>query len=86
VDYCLDEFIGLLLDEVFGKLSEEKEVDHMPKKMKEVKQNKALESIQLVAQQIDVNATLPRLISFIDTYVSTLHVSSTLHNKLTELF
>lgn len=66
VDYCLDDILELLLDEAFGKLSTEKELDNIPKKIKEMKNNKSLDSIQILAQYIDINISLPKLIGFID--------------------
>ena len=68
LDYCLDEILDLLLDEAFGKLCAEKELDNIPKKIKEMKNNKSLDSIQILAQFIDINTTLPKLIGFIDKY------------------
>jgi hypothetical protein len=40
----------------------------MPKKAREVKSHTALDSILLLAQQLDINQTLPKFIAFIDMY------------------
>ena len=40
--------LELFLDEIYGRLSDEKESENMPKKIKEVKSHKALDSITII--------------------------------------
>ncbi|KAH7288543.1 hypothetical protein KP509_31G030600 [Ceratopteris richardii] len=52
IDYCAGKILGLLLNDIFDEVSEEKEVEKMAGKMKEIKRSGSYESLKLVAEFI----------------------------------
>ncbi|PSS35668.1 Small subunit processome component like [Actinidia chinensis var. chinensis] len=52
LDYCLEELLSVVENDILGDVSEEKEVEKIASKMKETRKLKSFETLRLVAQNI----------------------------------
>ncbi|KAK2988996.1 hypothetical protein RJ640_013987 [Escallonia rubra] len=62
LDYCLEELLCIVENDIFGNVSEEKEVDKIASKMKETRKNKSFETLKLIAQSITFNTHALKLL------------------------
>jgi U3 small nucleolar RNA-associated protein 20 len=61
LDYCLPMMMSIIMDDVFGAISQEKEAEDYTNKMKEVKSSKSQDSLELIAK----NASIDHLVDLI---------------------
>ncbi|KAK8153561.1 armadillo-type protein [Phyllosticta citrichinensis] len=61
LDYCLNEVVSVVMDDIFGVTGQEKDAEDYISKMKEVKSSKSFDSIELVAK----TTTIPRFIDLL---------------------
>ncbi|KAE9587003.1 hypothetical protein Lalb_Chr23g0269101 [Lupinus albus] len=52
IDYCLDDLLSVIKNDIFGVVAEQKEVEKIASKMKETRMKKSFESLKLVAQNV----------------------------------
>ncbi|XP_062109162.1 uncharacterized protein LOC133819824 isoform X2 [Humulus lupulus] len=52
LDYCLEDLLSVVDNDILGDVAEEKEVDKIASKMKETRKRKSFETLQLIAQSI----------------------------------
>ncbi|KAI1749447.1 armadillo-type protein [Xylaria castorea] len=55
IDYCLDNIMAIIMDDIFGVIGEEKDAEGYTSKTKEVKSSKSQDSMELVARSASVN-------------------------------
>ncbi|RYC56462.1 hypothetical protein CHU98_g9741 [Xylaria longipes] len=55
IDYCLDDIMAIIMDDIFGVIGEEKDAEGYTSKTKEVKSSKSQDSMELVARSASVN-------------------------------
>lgn len=77
LDYCLEDILSVVENDVLGDVSEEKEVDKIASKMKETRKTKSFETFQLVAENVTFKTHASKLMSFI-----TRHLQKQLTPKL----
>ncbi|XP_076896866.1 uncharacterized protein LOC143550000 [Bidens hawaiensis] len=77
LDYCLEDILSVVENDVLGDVSEEKEVDKIASKMKETRKTKSFETFQLVAENVTFKTHASKLMSFI-----TCHLQKQLTPKL----
>ncbi|KXS20992.1 hypothetical protein M427DRAFT_499228 [Gonapodya prolifera JEL478] len=52
IDYCLEDIVTILTDDIFGEVAEEKEVKELAAKTKEMNRNKSFETFEMLAKLI----------------------------------
>lgn len=62
IDYCLNELLEVVETEIFGEVSEEKEVEKIASKMKETKKSMSYETLRLVSNNITFRTKAPKLL------------------------
>lgn len=50
LDYCLNDIVSVVMDDIFGVTGQEKDAEEYISKMKEVKSSKSFDSIELIAK------------------------------------
>ncbi|KAI0470359.1 armadillo-type protein [Xylaria cf. heliscus] len=55
IDYCLDDIMAIIMDDIFGVIGEEKDAEGYTSKTKEVKSSKSQDSMELIARSASVN-------------------------------
>lgn len=55
IDYCLDDIMSIIMDDIFGVIGQEKDAEGYTSKTKEVKSSKSQDSMELVARTASVN-------------------------------
>lgn len=83
LDYCLTDLSAVVMDDVFGAVSQEKEAEEYTNKMKEVKSSKSFDSMELLAK----NSTVKHLANLIRPLQSLLQekLNSSMVRKIDEL-
>lgn len=66
IDYCIEDIIDIILDEIYGRLHNEKEEDNLPKKCKEIKSKKGYTNFKIIGSIINFINTTPKVIGIID--------------------
>ncbi|KAI0378004.1 armadillo-type protein [Hypomontagnella monticulosa] len=61
LDYCLDDIVAVIMDDVFGVVGQEKEAVEYVSKVKEVKSSKSQDSMELIAR----TASISRLVNLV---------------------
>ncbi|KAA8644391.1 putative HEAT repeat protein (DRIM) [Aspergillus tanneri] len=61
LDYCLGDLSGVVMDDIFGTVGQEKDAEEYVSKMKEVKSSKSYDSMELLAKNASVQ-NLARMI------------------------
>ncbi|EHY60146.1 U3 snoRNP protein [Exophiala dermatitidis] len=69
LDYCLDDLVLVVMDDIFGAVGQEKENQDYISSMKEVKSSKSYDSMELLARSTSVGA-LMKLVAPIQTILS----------------
>ncbi|EXJ93149.1 hypothetical protein A1O3_01706 [Capronia epimyces CBS 606.96] len=69
LDYCVDDLVLVVMDDIFGAVGQEKENQDYISIMKEVKSSKSYDSMELLARSISVGA-LSKLVAPIQTILS----------------
>ncbi|KAI1149312.1 armadillo-type protein [Nemania diffusa] len=62
IDYCLDDIMAIIMDDIFGVIGQEKDAEGYTSKTKEVKSSKSQDSMELIARTASVSC-LGNLIS-----------------------
>lgn len=52
LDYCLDDLLSVTANDIFGDVSEQKDVEKIASKMKETRKQKSYDTLKLIAQSI----------------------------------
>ncbi|PKY03121.1 putative HEAT repeat protein [Aspergillus campestris IBT 28561] len=83
LDYCLSDLCGVVMDDTFGTVGQEKDAEDYVSKMKEVKSNKSYDSMELLAK----NSSIPNLAKLIRPLQSLLRekLNSLIVRKVDEL-
>ncbi|KAK0660158.1 U3 small nucleolar RNA-associated protein 20 [Lasiodiplodia hormozganensis] len=68
LDYCLNDIVSVVMDDIFGVTGQEKDAEEYISKMKEVKSSKSFDSMELVAK----TTTIKHLIHLVDPIRSLL--------------
>ncbi|PON57236.1 Coatomer beta subunit [Trema orientale] len=63
LDYCLEDLLSVVENDLLGDVSEEKEVEKIASKMKETKKRKSFETLQLIAQSITFKSHALKVLS-----------------------
>ncbi|KAG0488446.1 hypothetical protein HPP92_007018 [Vanilla planifolia] len=63
LDYCLEELLSIVENDILGDVAEEKEVGKIASKMKETRRNKSFETLKLISQSITFKTLAIRLLS-----------------------
>lgn len=50
LDYCLGDMVSIVIDDIFGKIGQEKDAEDYVSKMKEVKSSKSFDSMELITR------------------------------------
>ncbi|KAE9444963.1 hypothetical protein C3L33_23139, partial [Rhododendron williamsianum] len=74
LDYCLEELLSVVENDILGDVSEEKEVEKIASKMKETRKLKSFETLKLIAQNKTFKTCAAKLL---------LHVTTRLQKHLT---
>lgn len=69
LDYCLDEVLSIVENDIFGDVDEEKEVEKIASKMKETKKRKSFETLKLISQSITFKTHALKLLSPIQSHL-----------------
>ncbi|XP_073124564.1 uncharacterized protein [Henckelia pumila] len=75
LDYCLEDLLSVIENDILGDVSEEKEVEKIASRMKETRKQKSYETLKLIAQSITFKTHALKLLS-----PFTIH----LHKQLTQ--
>ncbi|KAK4388003.1 Small subunit processome component 20 [Sesamum angolense] len=75
LDYCLEELLSVVENDILGDVSEEKDVEKIASKMKETRKRKSYETLKLIAQSITFKTQALKLLS---------PVTAHLHKQLTQ--
>lgn len=67
LDYCLQELLSIVENDIFGDVSEEKEVEKIASKMKETKTCKSFDTLELIAQSTTFKTLALKLLSPVAT-------------------
>ncbi|KAI1103922.1 armadillo-type protein [Jackrogersella minutella] len=55
LDYCLDNIVSVIMDDIFGVVGQEKDAEEYVTQMKEVKSSKSQDSMELIARTASIN-------------------------------
>ncbi|XP_028111791.1 small subunit processome component 20 homolog [Camellia sinensis] len=67
LDYCLEELLSVVENDIFGDVYEEKEMEKIASKMKETRKRKSFETLKLIAQNITFKTHALKLLSPVTT-------------------
>ncbi|XVF29034.1 hypothetical protein REPUB_Repub15cG0084600 [Reevesia pubescens] len=85
LDYCLEDLLCVVENDILGDVAEEKEVDKIASKMKETRKCKSFEALKLIAQKITFKIHALKLLSPVTTHLQkhlTPKVKAKLENML----
>ncbi|CAL0335754.1 unnamed protein product [Lupinus luteus] len=84
LDYCLDDLLSVIKNDIFGAVAEEKEVENIASKKKERRTNKSFESLKLVAQNVTfktMTGSDPKLLELVKDHLQK-HITPSVKAKL----
>ncbi|XVF65313.1 hypothetical protein PTKIN_Ptkin09bG0238000 [Pterospermum kingtungense] len=81
LDYCLEDLLSVVENDILGDVAEEKEVDKIASKMKETRKCKSFETLKLIAQRITFKIHALKLLSPFTTHLQK-HVTPKVKAKL----
>ncbi|KAI1426596.1 armadillo-type protein [Xylaria sp. FL1777] len=55
IDYCLDDMMAIIMDDIFGIIGQEKDAEGYTSKTKEIKSSKSQDSMELIARTASIN-------------------------------
>lgn len=84
-DFSICLVVPILLDELFGEVSEEKEIEQLVKKYKEGKEIKAYSTFSIIASRMDFKSGILNLIFPIRNFVIEKEINNSLINKINEV-
>ncbi|KAI4375205.1 hypothetical protein MLD38_013104 [Melastoma candidum] len=68
LDYCLEDLLLVVRNDILGGVSEEKEVEKIAAKMKETRKKLSFETLKMIAQNITFRSNVFRLLSLITSH------------------
>ncbi|KAI4344960.1 hypothetical protein L6164_012132 [Bauhinia variegata] len=63
LDYCLEDLLTVIENDILGGVAEEKEVEKIAGKMKETRKNKSFETLKLIAQNVTFKSHALKLLA-----------------------
>ncbi|XP_021894298.1 U3 small nucleolar RNA-associated protein 20 [Carica papaya] len=81
LDYCLEDLISVVENDILGEVAEEKEVEKIASKMKETKKCKSFESLKLIAQNITFKSHALKLLTPVKAHLQK-HLTPKVKTKL----
>lgn len=81
LDYCLDDLLLVVKDDILGEVSEQKEVDKIASKMIETRKQKSFETLELIAQNITFKTHALKLLSIVTSQFE-MHLTPKVKLKL----
>ncbi|CAH9107367.1 unnamed protein product [Cuscuta epithymum] len=81
LDYCLEDLLYVVENDILGDVSEEKEVEKIASKMKETRKQKSYETLKMIAQNITFKAHAIKLLSPVTIHLQK-HLSPKVKPKL----
>lgn len=63
LDYCLEDLLSIVENDILGDLAEEKEVEKIASKMKETRKRKSFETLKLIAQSVTFKSHALKVLS-----------------------
>ncbi|KAH9620789.1 hypothetical protein KSS87_018169 [Heliosperma pusillum] len=88
LDYCLDELLIVVSNDIFGEVAEQKEVDKIASKMKETRKQMSFETLKIIAQNVTFQSHHMKLLSPVTAHLQkhlTPKVKSKLETMLTHI-
>ncbi|XP_073295585.1 uncharacterized protein [Primulina huaijiensis] len=88
LDYCLEDLLSVIENDILGDVSEEKEVEKIASRMKETRKQKSYETLKLIAQSITFKTHALKLLSPFTIHLNkqlTQKVKSKLENILSNI-
>jgi len=84
-DFSVGIVVPTLLEEIFGEIAEEKEIEEIVKKCKEAKEVKAYNSFLMIASRVDFKTAILNLIFPIRNFVLEKETNNQIINKINEI-
>ncbi|XP_027334628.1 small subunit processome component 20 homolog isoform X2 [Abrus precatorius] len=81
IDYCLDDVLSVIENDILGDVAEQKEVQKIAAKMKETRRKKSFESLTLVAQNVTFKSYAPKLLAPVTAHLQK-HITPNVKGKL----
>ncbi|CAK7328417.1 unnamed protein product [Dovyalis caffra] len=81
LDYCLEDLLSVVENDILGDVAEEKEVEKLASKTKETRKQKSFETLKMIAQNITFKSHALKLISPVTTHMLK-HPTSKVKTKL----
>lgn len=69
LDYCLEDLLSVIENDILGDVAEEKEVEKIASKMKETRRKKSFETLKLIAQNITFKSYALKLLAPVTTHL-----------------
>ncbi|OMO88554.1 Down-regulated-in-metastasis protein [Corchorus olitorius] len=81
LDYCLEDLLSVVENDILGDVAEEKEVEKIASKMKETRKCKSFETLKLIAQSVTFKMHALKLLSPVTTHLQK-HLTPKVKSKL----
>ncbi|CAJ1855344.1 unnamed protein product [Sphenostylis stenocarpa] len=81
IDYCLEDLLSVIENDILGDVAEQKEVEKIASKMKETRKKKSFESLKLVAQSITFKSYALKLLAPVTAHLQK-HIRPNVKGKL----
>ncbi|KAJ0034275.1 hypothetical protein Pint_25497 [Pistacia integerrima] len=81
LDYCLEDLLSAVKNDILGDVAEEKEVEKIASKMIETKKQKSFETLELIAKNITFKTHALKLLSVVTTHLQ-MHLTPKTKSKL----
>jgi len=81
IDYCLEDLLSVIENDILGEVAEQKEVEKIASKMKETRRKKSFESLKLVAQNVTFKSYALKLLAPVTSHLQK-HITPNVKGKL----
>ncbi|KAL2955225.1 hypothetical protein AAZX31_18G015600 [Glycine max] len=81
IDYCLEDLLSVIENDILGDVAEQKEVEKIASKMKETRRKKSFESLKLVAQNVTFKSYALKLLAPVTAHLKK-HITPNVKGKL----
>ncbi|KAK8473806.1 hypothetical protein PHAVU_001G253000 [Phaseolus vulgaris] len=81
IDYCLEDLLSVIENDILGDVAEQKEVEKIASKMKETRRKKSFESLKLVAQNVTFKSYAWNLLAPVTSHLQK-HITPKVKGKL----
>lgn len=81
LDYCLEDLLSVVENDILGDVSEEKEVDKIASKMKETRKRKSFETLKLISQNVTFKTHALKLLLPVSVHLQK-HLTPKVKSKL----